>query len=116
MKADHRQGFGGQKVLRYLVEVFVVTPRQMNLIKPAARLVNAAGRLQSGIIEVGVFFEEFGIDHLIGVCAADGERIADNGPLWLTEETEYLSQVVNQSGQNEPTRLAVAPHGFGDLH
>ena len=50
------------------------------------------------------------------IPAADGEGVADDGPLGLAEEAEDLAQVVDQAGQDQPARMTVGPDRLGGLH
>ena len=99
-----------------MVQVFVVSPRHVDAVQPAARLVDPALSLVFGDVAVGVFLEEFGEDDLVRVAAADRERVADHGPLRLAEEAEDLAQVVDQPGQDEPAGMSVGTDRLGGLH
>ena len=114
--ADHGQSFFRQMILDDMIEVLVVAPRQVDAVQPAARLVDAALGLIGGDGLVGVVLEELGENDLLRVSAADGERVADDGPLRLAEEAEDLAEVVNQPGQDEPARVAGGANGLGRLH
>ena len=70
----------------------------------------------SGDLAVGIVPEELGEDDLVGVAAADRERVADDRPLRLAEEAEDLAQVVDQPGQDEPAGMAVGADRLGGLH
>ena len=68
-----------------------------------------------GIREVRIVLEELGIHDLVGVSTADREGVADHRPLRLAEEAEDLAEVVDQAGEDEPARVAVAADCLGGL-
>ena len=73
------------------------------------------GRLVLGHVAIRIVGEELGKDDFVRIRAADRERITDHGPLRLAVQAENLAQVVDQTGQDEPARMAVAANGFGRL-
>ena len=114
--ADHRQALVGEVVLDDVVEILVVAPGHVDVVQPAARLVDPALGLVFGHVPVGVVLEELVEDDLLGVAAADREGVAHDGPLGLAQEAEDLAQVVDQAGEDEPAGMAVGPDGLGGLH
>ena len=44
-----------------------------------------------------------------------GVGVADDGPLRLAPQAQDLAEVVDQAGQDEPARVAVAANGLGGL-
>ena len=98
--ADHGQALLGEVVPDDVVEVFVVSPGQVDIVEPAVGLVDAAWGLVFGDLRVGVLVEELGEDDLVGEAAADGEGVADDGPLRLAEEAEDLAEVVDEPGED----------------
>ena len=94
VETDHVQRRQGHVVLDDVVEVLVVTPREMDAVQAAATLVNAELCLQVVFLEIGVVFEKFGEDNAVRVLAAHGERVADNALLRLAPEAEDLFDTV----------------------
>src|SRR5467141_1837361 len=66
-----------------LIDVFVVSKREVHLIEPAVRLVNAILGLVRRNLAIGVGGKEFRENHLVGILAPDRERVAYYCPLWL---------------------------------
>ena len=91
-----------QILLRHVIDVLVVPPRQVDALQPAAFLIDAAGSLVRRHEAVGVVGEELGEDDLLGISASHGEGIADDGPLRLAEQAKDLAQVVDQADDDEP--------------
>src|SRR5260370_1156184 len=81
MVPEHVLRLFRQVFLRYAVNVFVVSKREVNVIQPAVRLVDPILRLIFGLVAVWIGGKEFRENHLIRVRAPGGERIADYGPL-----------------------------------
>src|SRR5262245_24120346 len=87
----------------------------MQLVESASFLVNSGRGLQRRVVVIGICFEEFGINDLVRIGAADGECVADYGPLWFAEEAKRFAQIVDEAGQHEPSWMAVLPDRFGGL-
>jgi len=48
-------------------------------------------------------------------AATNRKRIADDCPLRLAVEAKDFAEIMNQPGENEPARMAIAPDLFGGL-
>src|SRR5947199_6535750 len=107
MIANHVERFGWKIILYDVIEIFVVTPGKMHLIKTAPVRVDTCARLVAAFGVVGIFGKELVEDDFIRPAAADRKRIADHRPLWLAKEAKNLPQVVNQSCKNEPAGMAI---------
>src|SRR6266702_3749325 len=115
MVPEHVLRLFRQVFLRYAVNVFVVSKRQVNVIQPAVRLVDPILCLILGLAAVWICGKEFRENHLLRVRAPGGERIAYHGPLWFPIQAEHLSKIVQKTGENEPPRMAVLANRFRGL-
>jgi hypothetical protein len=116
--SDHSQPFvrDGRLILHDVVEVLVVTPAQHNVIKSAARQVDAMLCTVDFVVEVGVVLECIRVDDTLVKGTAHRECVADHVPLTLcVVEEEKLAQVVDETDELHPARLAVPADGFGGL-
>src|SRR6266699_2297473 len=104
-----------QKPPRYLIDVFVVSKREMDLIEPAVRFVDAIIGLVFGNRAIGIGGKEFRKNDLLRESASDRERITHYGPLGLPVETEHFAEIVHKTGQNEPARMTILANRFGGL-
>src|SRR5579883_2121256 len=93
-----------------------MAPGEMYAVQAPALAVDAARCLVLWNLTVRIVGEEFREDDVIREGTTDGESIAHDGPLRLAEQTENLAEIVNQSGQDEPARPAIAADGFRCLH
>src|SRR5437899_2038033 len=64
---------------------------------------------------VGVLGEELMENDFVRPGAPDRKCIADHCPLWFAEEAKDFAKIVDQSGENEPARVAVVPDLLGGL-
>src|SRR5439155_9226095 len=78
-------------------------------------LVDPAASLVFGYAAVRVVREELREHDLVRKRTTDRERIADDRPLGLAEQAQNLTEVMNQTGQNEPARVSVAANRFRHL-
>src|SRR5207244_10638674 len=81
---------------RHLIDIFVMSKREVHAIETAVRFVDAILGLVIRNRAIGVGGEEFRKNDLIRVSAADGEGIADYGPLGLAIEAEHFSKIVDR--------------------
>src|SRR5712692_11880249 len=100
---------------RYLIYVFVVSKREMNLIEPAVRFVDAIIGLVFGNRAIGIGGKEFRKNDLLRESASDRERITHYGPLGLPIKAEHFPEIVHKTGQNEPARMTILANRFGGL-
>ena len=84
-----------------------------HMLDQVQRVCDRVALFRNGRIGVGT--EEFRIHDPVRPRASYGESIANHCPLRLAEQAQDLAQVVNQPGENEPARMAVAPDRLGGL-
>src|SRR5438445_13623694 len=84
-----------------------MSKREVLAIDDAVRFVDAILGLVIRNRAIRVGGEELRKKDLIRVSAADGEGIADYGPLGLAIEAEHFSKIVQKAGENEPARMTI---------
>ena len=87
----------------------------MDLIQSATFLVNPRACLVARVLRVGIGLEEILEHDAVRIGAADGKGVAHHGPLRLAVEAKHFAEIVNETGENEPARLAVLANLFGGL-
>mmetsp|Transcript_61385 Transcript_61385/g.165146 ORF Transcript_61385/g.165146 Transcript_61385/m.165146 type:complete len:281 (+) Transcript_61385:664-1506(+) len=112
MEPDHVEpGLGDRAtvLLQDLVHVLIVAPRHHQVRDATARLVDAILGAEDRMLQVGVALEGLEAeDALVGRRAADGEGVADDGPLLEhvlardLRQGQDLADVVEQADQVEP--------------
>src|SRR5882757_4942555 len=103
----HIQSLCRHGLLHHLCNVAIVPKRHMQVVQPTVRLIDAVLRLIERVMKVRVFLKVFGENNRIGVSASGRESISNNSPLRLSIQAEYLSQIMNKSGQDKPTRMSI---------
>ena len=106
--AEHVKPLDRKVVLADVINVFVVAPGEHHVVEPASLLVHPGRGLVARVLAVGVRLEESGKDDLVGVGASRREGVPHHRPLRLPPEAKNLAKVMNQAGQDEPARMAVA--------
>src|SRR3990172_4403268 len=100
-------------VREHLMEILVVAPREVHPVETAALAVDAEARGVLAHAAVGIRDEELREDDPLRERAAHRERVADHGPLRLTEEMQDLAHVVEETGEHHPARLPPPPRAPG---
>src|SRR5215475_12049919 len=98
-----------------MIDILVMSEREMNVVESAIRFVNAAFGLIPADFAVRVGGEKFRKNNLLGISTAHGKRISDHGPLRLAVKTQHFPEIVDEAGENEPARMAVFANCFGGL-
>src|SRR3989475_11871447 len=110
--AEHVLRFFRQIPSRCLIDVLVVSEREVDLIEAAVRFVDAILGLVLGNLAIGIGGKEFRENDLIRVSTADREGIAYYGPLRLPIQAEHFSKIVHKAGENEPARMTILANRF----
>jgi len=74
----------------------------VNVVETGARFIDTGRSLIPRVARVRIVLEELGIDNFVGEPAADREGVANDRPLWFAEQTEDLSQVMEEPGEPLP--------------
>ena len=116
---DHSQRLGRQDglLLADVVEVLIVAPGEHDVVQATARRVDTVLGAVDLVVVVRVILEGLGaVDDTVVESQSDGEGITHDIPLAAgTEEVQQLAQVVDETGQLHPARLAIAADGLCGL-
>src|SRR5580704_4127068 len=115
MISEHVLSLFRQIPPRRLVDVFIMSKREVDLIEPAIRFVNTILGLVAGNLAIRVGGKEFWENDLIRVSAGDREGIAHHCPLGLPIQAEHFSKIMYKASENEPTRVTILANCFGGL-
>mmetsp|Transcript_7539 Transcript_7539/g.19429 ORF Transcript_7539/g.19429 Transcript_7539/m.19429 type:complete len:335 (+) Transcript_7539:455-1459(+) len=103
-------------VAEHLVEVFVVPPREHQVIKAAAFLVDPKLGAVHRMLAIGAVLKSFREDNCWRRRTANNIGISDGGPLGLAVKCHDLAEVVNQPRQVEPVLVRMLlPDALGGL-
>src|SRR5207253_680156 len=89
--------------------------REMHLVEPAVRFIDAVLGLILGDLRVRIGGEECRENHLVGIRTSHWERVTHDRPLRLTIKAEHFSQIMHKARENEPARMAVLANRLGSL-
>ncbi|SPQ25016.1 89b13250-4d62-48bf-a38d-91ee954c6ffb [Thermothielavioides terrestris] len=120
MEPDYCQSLARQRalVLQDQVQILVVAPAHQQLVHAAPGRVHAILRAVHLVGRVRVSLEHLGEDASLVEAAADRKRVAHDVPLAggaVVQHEHDLSQVVDESSQLHPSRLAIAADRLGAL-
>ncbi len=113
--AQHPQRLFRQIILDDVVQIFVVSPRQMHVVKTTMWFVNAIFGVELRIVRIRIGGEKFGVHDFIRKRATNRIRVAHDRPLRLIPFTEHFAEIVNEPGENKPARMPVLANRFGGL-
>ena len=94
-EAHGPERFGWKVVLHHMIKIFVMPPGEMDIIEATAFRVNTKPALVTRFAGIRVLVEEFVENNFVGPCTANREGIANHAPLWLPEQAEHFSQIVD---------------------
>src|SRR5258708_37662651 len=94
MIPEHVLGLFRQIPPRRLIDVFVMSKREMDLSEPAVRFVDAILGLVIGDLGIRVGGTEFWENDLIRVSTAGREAIAHHCPLVFPIQPEHFSKIM----------------------
>src|SRR5438309_1911108 len=77
------------------------------MIQAAALFIDTISRLEAGVPVVRIFGEELRENDLPGVRATGGKCVAHHRPLRLAPQAENFPQIMHETGEDHPARLAV---------
>jgi len=115
MIPEHILGFFRQIFTRRLIDVLVMSKREVDFVEPAVSFVNAIFGLVAGDLAVRVGGKEFWEDDLIRVPTTDRKGIAHDRPLRFSIQAEHLSKIMHKASENEPAWMTILANCFGGL-
>src|SRR4051794_34898951 len=92
-----------------------MAPGHRDFVQTASLFIDSQPRLERGVLAVRIIGKKRTEHDFVRPGATYGEGITDDRPLRFTVETQNLAQIMNQSGQDEPTRVAVMTDLFSGL-
>lgn len=106
-------------ILNHVIEIFVVAPAEHDVVKAAPGRVYAELGVVDGILAIGVGLKSLGQNDALIESTANRESVSNYIPLTLGlklgKEKHQLTQVMDETGQLHPTRLAVAANSLRRL-
>lgn len=106
-------------ILNHVIEIFVVAPAEHDVVKAAPGRVYAELGVVDGILGIGVGLKSLGQNDALIESTANRESVSNYIPLTLGlklgKEKHQLTQVMDETGQLHPTRLAVAANSLRRL-
>src|SRR5260370_12017094 len=102
MIPEHVLGLFRQIPPRRLIDVFIMSKREVGLVEPAVRFVDAILGLVLGDLAIRVGGKEFRENDLIRVSTAGREGISHHGPLALPLPAAHFSKTLYQTRQDRP--------------
>src|SRR5260221_488047 len=91
MVAQHIQSRLGEIVFHHVVDIFVMSPGQVDITQAASRGIYAVFCLVYGIVIVRIILKIFGINNFVRVGTPHGEGIPYYRPLRLVEQAKRFS-------------------------
>src|SRR5687767_1366649 len=115
MVAQHIKRFFGHPVFDHVVNVFIVPPGKVHLIKASPLLVHPQAGVQLWVVDVGIGGEEFAKNDLVRKGASDRKSVSHDGPLRLTVQAKNLAEIMDEPGEDEPAGVTVPTDLFRGL-
>ena len=98
-----------------MIQILVMPPGERHLVQAASLLVHPQPRLVARFIPVWIGLKKLMKHDPIRPGAPNRKGVSDHRPLRFAVEAKNLSQIMNQAGQDKPTRMPVLADVLGGL-